>query len=169
LTSLKITETLIAHRKLGQAYFNEGQVVWEDLIKRRDGLAKALNDAKANAFTMMKIRGVDRKVRNPNDPALIAAQKKCTEFDKECEADFAIFDKARDEFRAVLRMTPSGKDLIAAGFIGLCMSRKTSQLFSAKSQMAQFLKDYSPANDDERGIYEFCKTELERFNKVAGK
>ena len=66
---------------------------------------------------------------------------------------------------AVLRLSPKGKDLIADGFVGLCLSRKTVTLSPAKSHMAQFLKDYTPTNDDERGIYEYCKSEYARLTK----
>ena len=162
--SLKISETAQAHRKLGQAYFAQAQVIWESLMKRRPELAQNLNTALANAFVTARIRGVDRKVRNPNDPTLVAAQKKCADFDKECEVVFSTYDKARDEFKAVLRMAPENKDLIASGFVGLCLSRKTATLPTAKSHMVQFLKEYTPVNDDERGIYDYCKTELERLS-----
>ena len=39
----------------------------------------------------------------------------------------------------------------------------------ARDYLTKFLKDYSPANDLERSIYEFCKTELNRISPQSGK
>jgi len=65
----------------------------------------------------------------------------------------------------VLRLSPTKKDLIASGFIGMCLIRRTQTISSGKSHMAQFMRDYTPSNDDERGIYEYCKTELAKLTR----
>ena len=69
--------------------------------------------------------------------------------------------------QAVLHMASGGKDLISAGLIGICISQRPDIMnkSNAKQHLAIFLKDYSPTNDDDRTIYEYCKTELERLSK----
>ncbi|HLX65072.1 MAG TPA: hypothetical protein VKX17_27635 [Planctomycetota bacterium] len=167
LASLKMKETAIAHRKLGQAYYAHAQQVKEEVIKKCTSTYNALKTAAANAYrTVQSLGGGSRRVFNPNDPNYQAALKAYREAYKEGDVAFDLFDKAQSEFQAVLKMAPKGKDLTAAGLIGTCIGQRPEAKFRARSYLQGFLKDYTPANDDDRTIYEYCKTELDRLLKA---
>lgn len=168
LASLKIKESTIAHRKLGQAYYARAQQVKEEVVKKCEKTYAAWTAARNNAYrNIPTLGGGNRRVFNPNDPAFQAATREFKAAYKEGDAAFELFDKAQTEFKAVLHSVHGGKDLIAAGLIGICISQRPDIMnrSNAKGHLAVFLKDYSPANDDERTIYEYCKTELERLSK----
>jgi tetratricopeptide (TPR) repeat protein len=166
--SLKIKETAVAHRKLGQAYYADAQVVKQAVIDKCTAVYPEWKAARDKAYIMRQtLGGGQRRVFNPNDPAYVEASRKYRAAFAEGDKAFELFDKAQIEFKAVLKLAPNGKDLISAGTIGICLSQKPEPLLRAhaRTYIAGFLKDYSPANDDERTVYEYCKTELERISK----
>ncbi len=166
--SLKIKESTIAHRKLGQAYYARAQQVKEEVIKKCETSYAAWITARDNATrTVTSLGGAQRKILNRNDPAFQTATREFKAVYKEGDVAFDLFDKAQTEFKAVLHMASGGKDLISAGLIGICISQRPDIMnkSNAKQHLAIFLKDYSPTNDDDRTIYEYCKTELERLSK----
>ncbi len=167
--SIKLKESAIAHRKLAKAHYDQAQIIKEEVIKKCTTTYDALKTARANATRMIpSIGGGMRRVFNPNDPTYMAALKNFQAAYKEGDAAFEHFDKAQSEFKAALRLAPGGKDLTSAGLIGICISQRpeASNRSRAKQTLAIFLKEYTPGNDDERSIYEYCKTELDRLGKI---
>jgi hypothetical protein len=166
--SLKIKETPIAHRKLGQAFYADAQVVKQAVIEKCTTAYVELKAAQQQAYmTRQTLGGGVRRVLNTNDPRYVEAARKYRAAYSEGDKAFDLFDKAQNEFKAVLKLSPNGKDLVSAGTIGICLSQKPDPLLRtrARSYLTGFLKDYAPANDDERTVYEYCKTELERISK----
>jgi tetratricopeptide (TPR) repeat protein len=163
--SLKTKETLIAHRKLGQAYFGKAQQVKDEVIKKCETTYAKLREAYKSAFRMVTSLAGTRRVFNPNDPNYKTALHNYQAAYKEGDVALDLFDKAQAEFRAVLKLAPGGKDLTAAGLTGICIAQRPDARFRARQYLLGFLKDYKSGNDDELTIYEYCKTELERVTK----
>ena len=108
--SLKIKESLIAHRRLGQAYYGRAQQV-KDVVEPKCRAAgdRVIAAAKNAYMTVRTFGGGSRRVFNPNDPTYAAAYKDWQAAYKECDAAFALYDKASAEFKSVLHMAPGGR------------------------------------------------------------
>ena len=167
LASLKTKESLIAHRKLGHAYFKRAQQIKDTLMPQFEANEKAWREARRAAFKTVRTLGGSRRKFDPNYPPLVEANKKQIDLVKQANVALAYYDKAHDEFKAVLRLAPNNKDLDAAGHQALCLTVKgdANARGRGRNLINQFLSDYAPANDLERSLYEFCKTELARINK----
>ena len=166
--SIKLKESQIAHRKLGQSFYAHAMQVKEKVIADCEIAYVEWKSARENAMVERRmIGGAMRKFLNANDPNYQAATRKYQAAFKAGDQAFDLFEKARVEFSSVLRLAPNGKDLISAGLMGICMSQKPDITLrsKAKSHLLAFLREYAPVNDDERAIYEYCRTELERLTK----
>jgi hypothetical protein len=166
LSSLKVKETPIAHRKLGHAYFKRAQQLKDEFLPEFEAAEAERREAYRGAFTTVRTLGGSRRKFNPNHPPLVAAMRKQQDLVKKAYVSIAFYDKAHDEFKGVLRLAANGKDLDAAGHQALCLAVKGDPNVRARARqmLLSFLKDYSPANDLERSLYEFCKAELGRIS-----
>ena len=161
-------ETAIAHRRLGQAYFGHAQQLKEEIIAKCSTAYTDWKAARDQAYvTRYSLGGIPKRMFNPNDPRYMEASRNYRAAYAEGGKAFDIFGKAESEFKAAIRLSSNGKDLISAGTIGICMSQKPDPLLRSKARvyLSSFLKENMPANDDERTVYEYCKTELERISK----
>jgi tetratricopeptide (TPR) repeat protein len=162
LASIKMKETAIARRKLGHAYFKRGQQLKDDLMPRWEvNLDEVRKAWSAAIYTVNTARGPIRRL-NRNSPPLVAAWKKQAALRDEAQDILKkCYDPADTEFRAVLKLATNNRDFDAAGHLALCQSIRGGAM--AKSNLGKFLVDYTPANDLERSLYEFCKTEREHL------
>lgn len=165
-SSLKVKETLVAHKRLAKAFFNRARQMKDLLLPQIETADAAIASATKNAYTVHHIGGVDEKHFNPSYPPLLDAQRKMAELKKQSSSSTAYFNDAESEFKAVLRLSPNEKDLEAAGHIALCwMSREDASIRArARLQIVKVLADYKPASDIERSLYEFCKTSLDQIH-----
>jgi tetratricopeptide (TPR) repeat protein len=167
LSSIKAKESVIAHRKLGHLYYQRAQELKDKLLPQLEANEDAWRKARKEAYIMVRTLGGQRRKFNPNHPPLVEANKKQIELVKEANISIANYDKAFEEFKAVLRLAPNKKDLDAAGHQALCLTVKgdSNARMRGRQMINQFLSDYTPANDIERSLYEYCKTDLARINK----
>ncbi|HYG76761.1 MAG TPA: hypothetical protein VEK08_17290 [Planctomycetota bacterium] len=167
LSSIKLKESQIAWRKLGHAYFSRAQQLKDALLPQFEANEKAWREARRNAIKTVRTLSGQRRKFDPNYPPLVEANKKQIELVKEANVAIAYYDKAHDAFKAVLRLAPTKKDLDAAAHQALCLTVKgdSNARSRGRQMIVSLLADYQPANDIERSIYEFCKTELARINK----
>lgn len=162
--SLAKKETLIVHSRLGLAYYDRGMQMKDDFNSKKEKADKEYWDTRKIAFVVRH----GHKFFDPTNPAFVAAEAKCDDLAKQSYKALDYFDKAESEFKAVLRLAPDKKDFDAAGHIGLCLSVHGDINFrlNAQTVLNKFLADYTPSNDLERSLYEYCKTELARIRKM---
>jgi len=167
LSSIKTKDNMVAHRKLGHLYYQRAQTLKDELLPQFETNEANWRKARKEAYVMVKTLGGMKRKFNPNYPPLVDANKKQTDLVKQASVSIANYDKAYEEFRAVLKLAPNGKDLDAAGHQALCLTVKGDMNARQRGRtlINSVLADYTPANDVERNIYEFCKTELARINK----
>jgi tetratricopeptide (TPR) repeat protein len=168
LASLKAKDSLVAHRRLGHAYYMRAQHLKDELLPKFEAAEAERRAAFKEAYiTVRMLGGSTRRRFNPNYPPLVEAQRQEAELGRQAQVSISYYDKAQDEFKAVLRLAPGQKDLDAAGHQALCLTVKGDMNARARGKMMllAFLADYTPANDLERSLYEFCKTELDRLKK----
>jgi tetratricopeptide (TPR) repeat protein len=167
-SSIKVKDTLIAHRRLGHANYRRAQQLKDDFMPKFEAAEAERRQAYKEAFkTVRTLRGVGRKF-DPNYPPLVEARRKEAELIKQANVAIQAYERAFGEFGSVLKMAPNGKDLDAAGHQALCLSVKgdMNARQRARQLLTAFIADYTPANDIERSLYEFCKTELERLRSA---
>ncbi|HEY3323081.1 MAG TPA: hypothetical protein VGP72_21695 [Planctomycetota bacterium] len=166
-TSLKMKETIDAHRGLAHAYFMRAQQMKDELTPECVAAETAWREARAGAMETVRTLSGMKKRLNPNYPPLVEANKKIAALQAKIKTALTNYDHAQDEFGAVLRLAPGKKDLDAAGHQALCVTVRTDASVRARGRqmVASFLQEYSPANDLERSLYEFCKSELARMSK----
>ena len=167
--SLAKKETIDAHRKLAHAYYSRGQQLKDKLLPELasadEEVRKAFKSAMVTHHTM---GGRTYQTANRNDPTYVAALRKYTDLAKESYKAVEYYDKAQTDFKAVVRMAQDGKDLDADGHIALCLGVRGDMNYRilAKQHLLKFLANYKPITDLERSLYEFCKTELARLQKL---
>ncbi|MBI3831389.1 MAG: hypothetical protein HY291_17860 [Planctomycetes bacterium] len=171
--SLKKDQTLVATRRIARAHFDNGQKMKDVLLPKFEALDQEYRKAyDAATETRRTAGGQTFKKVNWRDPALMAATAKLKELQAEAKDALEQYNKAANYYRSVLNMVPEKKDLDAAGHLGLCYSVRRADMYArndAKRMLAQFLDDYKPANDIERALYEFCRSELVQLNKPIPK
>ena len=158
--SLKLKETVVAHRRLATAYFKRAQQMKDEINPKLEAAETAISAAAKDAYTSFRTLGGGTIRRfNPRYPPLLDAQRKQADLHKEGRLAIDYFNRAESEFKAVLRLSPNEKDLDAAGHIALCwMARDDASIRAqARQQVLRFLGEYKPGNDMERSLYEFCK------------
>ncbi len=167
-SSLKLKETLLGHRKLGHSYFSRGQQMKDELLPKLDTAWKRVLKEWDAAYEIRTLsRGGTYRRFNPKYPPLVEAQRQHGELIRKAYQACDYYDKAQSEFRAVLKLAPEQRDFDAAGHIGLCLGVRGDPNYRdrARREISKFLAEYSPANDLERSLYEFCKTDLARLKK----
>ena len=171
--SLKKEITAVASRKLAHAYFNYAQKLKDKLIPQFEAADVEYRAALAAATqTRRTMGGGAYKRTNWNDPTLQAVIKKVKDLQAQAKESLDAYSKAASYFTSVLNLMPNKHDLDAAGHYALCYSVKRGDpgaRSDAKRFLLQFLNDYKPANDLERTLYEFCRSELLQLNKPAKK
>jgi tetratricopeptide (TPR) repeat protein len=165
--SLQKKETILANRRLGHAHFDRAQAQKEALLPQFEAVDTEYRAAyRAAVQERRSMLGVRRYV-DWNSPALVEAKKKVDELNAKARIALNNYDAAATRFNALLKLAPQGKDLDASGHAALCYSvRRADAAFRARGRqlLVAFLEGYKPANDIERTVYEFCRTELEQLN-----
>lgn len=168
-SSLTIKDTQLGHQKLAHANYLRARQLKDELLPKFEANLKAYNAAFKKAAVKRTVGSGFGKMTyyetNWNFPPLVDALKKHADLVKQTDVAFKYYNQAESEFNQVLRMAPEHKDLDAAGHIGLCLSVRGDNSYRsrARQHIRQFLSDYTPGNDIERSLYEFCKTELVRI------
>ena len=168
LDSIKVESTIAARRRLGHAYFGRAQQQKDALDPVWQAAQDAWQQAKKEATEIRRLAsGGTYKRFNRRHPAILAARQKIDAFAAKAKVALKNYDLAADQFRAVMNMSPNGKDLDAAAHRAFCYSVRGDATIraSARQFLNEVLSDYKPANDLERTVYEYCKTELARLNK----
>lgn len=159
--SLKTKETLIAHKRLGKAYYFRAQQLAEALKPRFEAHFAQYGAVWQGAWRTTRVG----RYFETRDPGLAAWNRQYEELRKESDVAQKHYQYAEQEFKAGLKLAPDGKDFDAAGYIGLCLCVRPFFRMTGQQVLREFLKNYTPANDDQRVLYEFCKTEIERISK----
>ena len=165
-SSLEKKETVLAHRKLAHAYFDRAQQIKDELMPQFEAVQaeyrKAYNEASTTVYRASG--GYYRRV-NWSYPPLVAAKKKGDALMARAREALKYYDTAYTEFARVLELSPQNRDFDAAGHQGICYSVRgdnSSRIFARRILLA-FLDNYKPADDIERTLYEFCRTEFARI------
>jgi hypothetical protein len=161
--SLKIKDTLVAHRKLGHAYYQQAQQSKDEINKEFEAFLpqyKAAYDA--SWYREGSSRNNPRKF-NPLTPIWLAAKKRHTEILNDVAHVWTIYVYGQWEFEKVLKIAPDHKDFDAAAYEGITLSARAEDKGKAVAHLTKFLKEYEPANEIEKFVYEYCKTELDRI------
>jgi len=163
--SIKLKDTLLAHRKFGHAFFRRAQQMKDELNADFEAFAPQYKAAYDSSFIQEGHGKTAQKRFNPESPGLAAANTKYKELLKRANDALVRYMYAQWEFEKVLKLAPGGKDFDAAAYQAMSVSARPDSKYKAQEALRKFLKDYQPANETERLIYEFCKTELERLGK----
>lgn len=159
--SLLAKDTIAAHRKLGHAYYQYAQ-------QRKDEVNKEFEDFvpqyKAAYDASWEKVGQHGKQFNPLTPAWLAAKRKHSDIMNEAQQVLSIYASGQWEFEKILKIAPNNKDFDAAAYLGISLSARPDSKSRAQAHLKAFLKDYEPADDIERFIFEYCKTELDRIS-----
>jgi hypothetical protein len=167
-SSLNKKETLIGHRQLARAYYGRGQQIRDEVMPKLVVAEKEVIKMWNEAYETRRLRGGGTYKRfNPRHKGFIAARAKWDGLMKERAIFLTYFTNAESEYKAVLRLAPQKTDFEAAAHIGLCLcaNHDINARLRARQYLQSFLADYVPANDTERTLYEFCKTEMLRTVK----
>ncbi|MCW8131043.1 MAG: hypothetical protein KIS92_11900 [Planctomycetota bacterium] len=166
-------QTIVATRRLAHAHFDYAQKMKDALMPKFETADAEYRRAwQAATQERRTLGGQSYRRTNWNDPALKAAVAKVKALQAEAKDALNQYTTAGNYFRSVLNMAPKGQDLDAAGHYALCYSVRRADLYArndAKRMLSQFLEDYKPANDLERTLYEFCRSELKELNKPPQK
>jgi hypothetical protein len=159
--SLRLKDTVLAHRKLGHAFYQYAQ-------QRKDQINKEFEDFlpqyKAAYDASWEKVGQHGKQFNPLSPVWQAAKRKHSDIMREADQVGSIYVSGQWEFEAILKKAPDHKDFDAAAYLGISLSARSENKINAQTYLKKFLKDYEPVDDIERFIYEYCKTELDRIS-----
>ncbi len=162
--SLRAKDTLTGHRKLGHAYYQRAQQRKEEINKEfEDFLPKYQEAYKASFFREGTSKNNPPRF-NPLTPIWQAAKKRHGEILAEAEHVWTIYVYGQWEFEKILKMAPEHKDFDAAAYEGITLSARVEDKSKAVAYLSKFLKEYEPANDMQKFVYEYCKTELDRIS-----
>ena len=165
--SIKLKDTIAAHRKLGHAFYQRAQQRKDEVNKELDAFLPQYKEAWTSSWYFEGSSGGSRsnpKKFNPLTPQWQAAKQRRGEIQNDAEHVWSIYVYGQWEFEKVLKVAPNNKDFDAAAYEGITLSARIEDKNKAQTYLKKFLKDYEPANDIERFIYEYCKTELERIS-----
>lgn len=165
--SARLKDNMLSHRKLGHALFDHAQVTKDKLLPLFEAAQKEYAAALAGATrTITQARGGRYKKVDWTDARLVAAKRNGQQLTAQAHDALREYDRAYVEFNKVLVMSPGQQDLDAAGHQALCYSVRGDLQSRGKARvmLATFLQQYTPKNDMERTLYEFCKTELKRIS-----
>ena len=160
--SLKIKDTLVGHRKLGHAFYQSAQQRKDEINKEFEAFLPDYKAAyEASWYREGSSRNNPRRF-NPLTPIWLAAKKRHAEILTEVAHVWTIYIYGQWEFEKVLKMAPDHKDFDAAAYEGITLSARAEDKSKAVAYLSKFLKEYEPANEIEKFVYEYCKTELDR-------
>jgi hypothetical protein len=162
--SIKLKDTVIAHRKLGLAYFQRAQQMKDDINPRFEALNVEYKEAYAASWVQIGHGKSSPKQFNPNNPKWVAVKKKHQDLIGEANQAMVRYLYAQWEFEKILKMSPNNRDFDAAAFTGIALSARPDMKGRAQQYLKKFLSDYEPTNDLERLVYEYCKTESDRVS-----
>lgn len=167
--SWKLKDNAVAHRKLGHVLFDQAQAMKDKLMPLFEVHQREYRDAVRAATRVTFKSGRRYKEIDRTNPRLLAAQKEAAELTVKGREAVGYYDDAAREFSKVLDLLKT--DLDAAAHQALCYSVRgdSNNRAKARSLISAFLKDYRPANDIERTVYEFCRTELKRIAPRRGR
>ncbi|MBE7467460.1 MAG: hypothetical protein HS116_28635 [Planctomycetes bacterium] len=154
-------------RKLGQAYFTRAQQLKDELMPQYDKLGAEWKTAVKNATRITRTsRGVPIRRFDANNPEVLRVGKEIQTLNQNSAKALQYYDRAAESYKRVLNASKDKKDFEAAAHVGLCYSVRGdfNARMTGRRHLAAFLEDYKPANDLERTLYEFCKTEIARIN-----
>lgn len=163
--SIKMKDTLIAHRRLGHAYFLRAQQMKDGVNTKFEEFAPKYKEAYEAAWYMVGHGPTAQKGFNANHPAWLAARQRHAALLKEASDAMLRYMYGQWEFEKVLKMASGNKDFDAAAYTALSLTARLDNRIKALDTMRKFLKDYEPSSETERFVYEFCKTEMERAGK----
>ena len=159
--SLKMKESIIAHRRFANASFKRAQQINDEVKPKFEAHYAKYAQAYQGAW---RTTSFGRRFE-PDDAGLKAWQRQLADLKKESDVAQRYYQQAEQENKAILRMSPEQKDFEAAGYLGLCQSVRPFFKGTGRQTLMEFVKSYTPENDAERSLYEFCKTEIERLTK----
>jgi hypothetical protein len=163
--SIKLKETIIAHRRLGHAYFHRAQQMKDQVNAKFVEFAPQYKAAYEGAFTTEGRGGSARRIFNPANAGWMGAQKQLQALQVQGKDAMVRYLYAQWEFEAILKLAQGNKDFDAAAYAAMALSARMDNRTKSLDWLKKFLKDYEPANETERFIYEYCKTEFERISK----
>lgn len=169
LEALKAKKDIETQRQLAHAYFGRAQQIKERLLPQFEAAEQEYREAYRGAWQEYRTTRGTFKRLNKNHPPLLEVQRKAAGLQVQAKEAFKFYDDAGYAFKAVLDMAPGGKDFDAAAHACLCLSVKgeINTRFAAQNKLYAFINAYTPANDVERTLYAYCKSEWERLK--AGK
>jgi tetratricopeptide (TPR) repeat protein len=171
--ALPMAPSAISYRKFGLAYFKYAQQLKDRLAPALEAAeeeyAKARRESPPESSWQPPFaRGRFSRGRRPSSsesPALREAKEKIKALKARIAETDGYYDKAWEQFKKALARSPRRRNLDAAAHKALCLSLKFSLLVkdAAIIELDEVLKNYKPANDVERTLYEFCKSERRRL------
>lgn len=162
--SYRLKDNVVAHRKLGHVLFDRAQALKDLLMPKFEAHQKEYRDAVKAATRVVTLRrGGSHKEVDWSNPRVVAVKKEAAELTAKGREAVGYYDRAALEFSKVLNLVKT--DLDAAAHQALCYSVRGDFNNRAKARvlLSAVITDYQPANDVERTVYEFCKTELKRI------
>lgn len=156
--ALKQKDGSFTRRRLAKALFLRAQQMREELKPKFEAHAKDYQAASNGAW----IRTPFGPQFNPDDRNYQRSKKEGQALWKESDASYKNFQEAENEYKALLKAAENGRDFEAAAYVGLCQCVRPFFKMQGKVTLEAVVKDYTPANDLERTLYEFCKAEIER-------
>lgn len=157
--ALKTGDTPLTRRRLAKALYFRAQQLREELKPKFEANARDYNNAYAGAY----VRTNFGTVFNPDDPNLGRVKRETDALRKEGDVANKIFQESENEFKAIVKVADKGRDFEAAAYVGLCQCVRPFFKMQGKVTLENVIKEYTPANDLERTLYEFCKAEIERI------
>jgi len=156
--ALKQNDSAFTRRRLAKALFLRAQQMREELKPKFEAHAKDYQAATDGAW----IKTPFGPQFNPDDGNYQRSRRDGQALWKESDASYKNFQEAENEYKALLKAADKGRDFEAAAYVGLCQCVRPFFKMQGKTTLEAVVKDYAPANDLERTLYEFCKAEIER-------
>ena len=161
--SIKIKDTATAEGSLAHVYFRHAEQMSDELGPQFKILEPVYQQAYKNAWQRRSVGGQTMTFFNENDPGWTDAQRRYQDLQRKLDEATRTYINAGSCFEAVLKLSPDKRDFDAAGYRGICLARRADSRFRASDTLRKFLKDYQAADDSQRFLYEFCKSELARL------
>jgi len=159
--SLKMNETTLAHRHFAKACFSRAQQINEELKPKYDDLYSRYNGVWQGSWRTTPYG----KAFDNDSPGLKAWNRERDGLRKESDVAQRQYMEAEHSFKQILKLSPEQKDFEAAGYLGLCQTVRPYTKSQGMRAIQDFLKDYTPQNDAQRVLSEYCKAEMERCRK----
>jgi len=150
--ALAVKETLLVHRRIGHTYVEMGYKLRDEYARQYIPLAKQFNDA-ARRRDQRRLAQIRRQMQ------ILVARLRPLE-NKALEH----YANGEKEFQKGLALAEGRSDLDCEAHLAILQFQR-KQRVSARKQLTVVLKKYKPVNDEERTVYEFCKTLLKFMNR----